>query len=334
MNYLRFPKIELHLHLDCSLSYDAVRQITPDITRNQYNRDFIAPEKCLDLADFLKRAPSGFQLMQTESALRLVVGDLVRQLKQENVLLAEIRFAPLLHTQGSLSAHRVVEIVEDETRKQAADSGIKLGLILATVRRFSKQHSMRTAQLAVDFKGSSVVGFDIAGDEAGYPLAPHIPAFQWVKEHGIPITAHAGEARGPGSIRETLKHLSPDRLGHGIRCIEDPALMEQIRDEEIMLEVCPTCNIQTDIYPDYNSHPVNRLLESGIKLSINTDARTITNITLTEEYQKLADTFHWDSAVLFQTNISALDASFIPESEKSELRNTLQQQVRSLQTEI
>lgn len=323
MSLKNLPKIELHLHLDCSLSYNVVRQLNQDISRKEYQNRFIAPEKCVDLADFLKRAPSGFQLMQNEKAVRLVIADLVQQLKQENVVLAEIRFAPHLHISETLTPESVVDIVNDEVQKQAQENNIKLGIILATVRHFSDTASTETARLAVDYKGSNIVGFDIAGDEAGFPLENHLQAFELANQNNIPCTAHAGEALGSGSITETLNNLKPNRIGHGVRCIEDDLVMERLRDAQILLEICPTCNIQTDVFQTYMEHPVDRIKRFGIPVSINTDARTITNITLTDEYQKLMDVFKWSLTDLYEVNMNALNGSFINEEVKPSVENIL-----------
>src|ERR1700688_123393 len=134
MELRSLPKIELHLHLDCSLSYQAVSTLAPSVTREEYQRDYIAPARCANLADFLSRAPMGFRLMQTEDSLRLVVEDLFQQLIEDGVIYAEIRFAALLHTQRGLSAERVVEVVERAIERLIRETGVQAGVILCTLR--------------------------------------------------------------------------------------------------------------------------------------------------------------------------------------------------------
>ena len=147
MKLRSLPKIELHLHLDCSLSYQAVSALAPSVTREEYQRDYIAPARCANLAEFLSRAPKGFRLMQTEDSLRLVTEDVFQQLVEDGVIYAEIRFAPLLHTERGLSPERVVAVVERTVERLIQETGMLAGLILCTLRHFTEAQSMLTAKL-------------------------------------------------------------------------------------------------------------------------------------------------------------------------------------------
>jgi adenosine deaminase len=319
MDWTALPKVELHLHLDCSLSYEVVSQIDPSITLAEYRRDFVAPEKCVDLADALRCAPSSYPLMQTEEHLHLVTLDLFEQLRRDNVLYAEIRFAPLLHTEGGLSAHDVVACVEAAAAQAVDSTGIEAHLVLCTLRHFSAAASLQTVRLVEEFGSTRVAGFDIAADEAGYPVDAHITAFQYARDAGIPCTAHAGEACGPDSVWETLQHLGPARLGHGVRSVEDPRLVEHLRKQKIHLEVCPTCNVLTDIYDTYADHPIDILYREGVSVGVNSDARTLANITLNQEYAKLHQTFGWAAADFLQVNRNALKAAFVADDVRDKL---------------
>ena len=154
-------------------------------------------------------------------------------------------------------------------------------------------------------------------------LMRRFPAFRYAIDHGLHRTAHAGEARGPDSVWETLREFQPSRIGHGVRSIEDPALVEHLIRERIHLEVCPTSNLQTGISREYTEHAVDDLYRAGVPLSINTDTRTITNITLTEEYRNLEQHFGWTAADLLACNQAAVEAAFVEESTKRELRERL-----------
>jgi adenosine deaminase len=319
------PKVELHLHLDCSLSFDVVRKLRPQISEIEYKNNFIAPEKCLNLADFLKCASNGINLMQTESELRAVVEDLFNQLKSENVIYTEIRFAPLQHLQGGLSAEEVVEIVADSVTEYAESSGIKAKLILCTLRHYGEDESFRTIKLVEGFmKNSCVAGFDIAADEAGFPINNHIKAFEHAIKKDIPRTAHAGEAKGAESIWETLEKFKPQRIGHGVRSIEDSKLIDHLIKNQVHLEVCPTCNIQTNVFKEYYEHPIDFLHSKGVSVGVNTDARSLVNISLTEEYSKLMKVFNWEITDLFKCNQNALNHAFISEEEKKVLQRKLE----------
>ncbi len=319
MNFQQLPKIELHLHLDCSLSYDVVHQIDPSVSPADYRKKFIAPAKCNDLADYLTRAPQGFALMQTERQLQLVTRDLFDQLQRDSVIYAEIRFAPLQHLQKGLTPENVVEIVDQASVNAIRETGIEARLILCTLRHFSEAQSLETVKLVERFRGTTVAGFDIAADEAGYPIDAHLAAFRYATDHNIPCTAHAGEARGPESVWETLKNFHPSRIGHGVRSIEDPQLIEHLKTNGIHLEVCPSCNVQIDIFDQFADHPIDTLYRAGLSVGVNTDTRTITNITLTQEYQKLHQTFGWTAAHFLRCNLNAIKAAFIPEKLKKAL---------------
>jgi adenosine deaminase len=319
MNLQQLPKVELHLHLDCSLSYEVVQKIDPTITEEVYARDFIAPAKCTDLADFLTRAVKGFSLMQTKEQLQLVVHDLFKQLAADNMLYAEIRFAPLLHIEKGLTAYEVVAATEAALANAVKETDIEARLILCTLRHHTEAQSMETVKLAEQFKGTYVAAFDIAGDEAGFPVDAHIKAFQYAREKNIPVTAHAGEAKGAESVWETLKAFSPSRIGHGVRSAEDEKLVAHLRDNNIHLEICPTCNVQINIYDRLRDHPIDKLYRAGVSLNVNTDCRTITNISLNREYENLQREFGWTKAHFYQCNVNALKAAFIPEAVKEKL---------------
>ncbi|MBN1642088.1 MAG: adenosine deaminase [Anaerolineae bacterium] len=319
MDWAALPKVELHLHLDCSLSYGVVSQIDPSITLERYRTEFVAPPKCADLADYLRRAPSSYPLMQTEEQLRLVTLDLFEQLREDHVLYAEMRFAPLLHTQRGLSPRQVVASVEAATAEGVRRTGVEARIILCTLRYFSEAQSLETVRLVKDFCGTYVAGFDIAADRPGDVFDEHVAAFRYARDHGIPFTAHAGETRGADNVWETVQRFAPSRLGHGVPCLERPALVEHLRQHRIHLEICPTSNIQTNTFDTYADHPIERLYRNGISVGVNTDTRTISDITLSQEYEKLHETFGWEAQDFLQCNRNALKAAFIPDQVRDSL---------------
>lgn len=323
MDTTAIPKVELHLHLDCSLSYDVVSRINHTITPSEFESNFIAPAKCTNLADYLTRARHGIAMMQTEQELRWVTADLFEQLRKDNILYAEIRFAPLLHTQKGLTPEQVVEIVDSEAARASIVSGVEARLILCTLRHFPKEQSIATVKLVERFLGRLVAALDIAGDEAGFPVDAHIPAFQYAITSKIPRTAHAGEACGPASVWETLKHFQPTRIGHGVRSIEDAGLIEHLKQTRIHLEVCPTSNVQTNVIGAIGDHPANWLYSAGVSIGINTDARTISNVTLANEYETLYLMFGWSTEHFRTCNMNALEAAFLPEKTKRQLADRL-----------
>ena len=317
------PKVELHVHLDCCLSFDVVSKLNPGITREKYNKDFIGANKYKNLADFLKLIHHSLELMQTEEGLRLAAQDLFQQFKQENVIYAEIRFAPLLHLQQGLTPGEVVRIVEESVSRCVEETGVEAGIILCTLRHHTKEQSMTTIKLAEQFQGTRVAALDLSADEAGFPLDAHIAAFQYARQKGIHCTAHAGEAKGPESVWETLEHFKPTRIGHGVRSIEDPELVEELKRKNIHLEVCPSCNVQIDVFDTYADHPIDRLYNAGVSVGINTDGRTISNISLTDEYDRLQQTFGWGAKHFLKCNQNALAAAFLSKEKKHLLEKGL-----------
>ncbi len=325
MDFSKLPKVELHLHLDCSLSFAAVSRIDPSITRQEYLRDFNAPAKCTNLTDFFERASKGTALLQTEEHLRLAAFDVFEQLQRDNIIYAEILLVPFMHTLGGLSPEKVVEIVNDAIARVSQETGIEARLILSTLRHYSAKQSLATVKMVERFKDTHVAGIDLGAYEAGFPIFAHIPAFQYALQRGIPRTVHAGEARGAESVWETLSHLHPSRIGHGVRSVEDPTLVEHLRKENIHLELCPTSNIQINLYNTYADHPIDNFYKWGLSIGINTDTRTIANVTLTQEYEKLHTVFGWDQQHFLNCNLHAIHASFLPE----EVKQRLAQQVHT-----
>jgi len=324
MDLKTLPKVELHFHIDCSLSFDAVSRLAPGVSREEYARDYVAPARCANLAEFLTRAPKGFLLMQTEEALQLVAEDVMQQLAVDGVIYAELRFAPLLHTERGLSPQHVVAIVDRAVDHLIRETGVEARLILCTLRHFTETQSMETARLVEEFRGSRVVALDIAGDEAGFPLTPHISAYRYARDHGLFRTAHAGEGLGPESVWETLRALDPHRIGHGTRSHEDPELVAHLVRERIHLELCPSSNVQ--IIPSIHSmeeHPIDRLYRAGVSLNVNTDSRMLTPTTMTKEYEHLQRAFRWNKQDLLCTNIMGLEAAFVDGGSREKLNKAL-----------
>ncbi len=320
MDYNKQPKVEIHLHLDCSLSFEIVKQLKPSVTLKEYQESFIAPAKCSDLAEYIKTAIKSIELMQTKEQLRLVTLDLFKQLKADNVIYAEIRFAPLQHLLKGLTPEQVVETVNMATDEGIKKYGIHAGIILCTLRHYTEEQSLKTVNLVKHYQGTHVVGFDIAADEAGFPIDNHIRAFQFAKNNHIKCTAHAGEAKGPESVWETLENFHPSRIGHGVRSAEDDKLLTFLKTNNIHLEVCPTSNIQVNVFDKIENHPANKIYNSGVSMSINTDCRTISNVTLTREYDLMKQIFNWNRLHFNKCNLEAIEHSFATEDVKNKIK--------------
>ena len=304
-------KIELHVHLDCSMSYPVAVQIQPGLTEDEWRELLVAPGRCLNLADYLTRADRAVAMLQTEKALELITHDLFRLWKADGVTYGECRFAPLEHTSGGLTADRVLETVCNSFADCSRETGIGGGVIVCSLRHYSARKALESADLALGFQHRGVIGFDLAGDEAGFGLEPQIEAFRRVRLGGMPVTAHAGEACGAESIWEVLRYLEPTRIGHGVRCVEDSELMNVLRDNQIFLEICPTSNVQTGVVAKLEDHPVNRIYEHGIPLCINTDSRTTTPVSLSSEFALMRSVFGWTDLHFQRCGENARAARFL-----------------------
>ena len=318
------PKVELHLHLDCSLSYEVVHELDPSISKEEFEKEFKVPFDCRSLVEYIKRAQRPIQLMQTPEQLRLVTLDLFKQLKADNVVYAEIRFAPLQHLQKGMTPEEVVKVVNEATSEAISTYGVEAGIILCTLRHYSEAESLQTVRLAHQFQNTHVVGFDIAADEAGFPVDNHIKAFQLAHEHNIHCTAHAGEACGPESVWESLDVFMPSRIGHGVRSAEDDLLLQHLKKHNIHLEVCPTSNIKTGVFESIEKHSAPKIFASGVSMSINTDGRTISDATLTEEYELMNKVFQWNIQQLRHCNLEAIRHSFANDNIKQKIKQLIE----------
>lgn len=317
------PKVEIHLHLDCSLSIDSVSALVPGMTLERYRDEYLAPAKCRNLVDYFRYLEAPQALLQNAEALKIATADLMRQLHEDNVVYAEIRFAPHLHLQGGLTPEQVVEAVLEGRREGWKHHPVETRLILCTLRHYDTATGMKVLELAGTYRTEGVGGIDLAGDEAGFSLDPHVPVFTAAAERGIPATAHAGEASGADSVREVVERLGVRRVGHGVRSIEDEAVVNLLIEREVHLETCPSCNIQIDVFDRYQDHPIDRLAMRGVSVGVNTDARGPTALTLALEYSRLHGVFGWDEAAFRRANQRALSAAFLDEPTRKRLAERL-----------
>lgn len=304
------PKVELHVHLDTSLTWGCLSRIEPGIPEPLWRQRYAAPRRCTSLAEFLRHTDPALRLLQRERNLRIAMDQLVRELRGEGVIYAEIRFAPLLHLQGDMDLRTVARAAGEALAEACAETGMEGRLLFCTLRHFDERDSMRSAELALEFRDRGVAGFDLASDEAAHGIGAHERAFRLVADEGLPSTAHAGEARGADSVREVLDGLGVRRIGHGVRSGEDPVLVEELARRRIHLEVCPGSNLQTGVFPSMEAHSIDRLYRAGVSLGINTDGRGLCDTTLAREYGLVAETFGWGHREFLDTNHMALEAAF------------------------
>lgn len=310
----KLPKIELHLHIDGSVRVETANFLMGrDVTK-----EMIYDETSKDLTTYLNKFDLPTSLMQTKENITRISRELAEDLKKDNILYAEVRFGPIQHIHEGLSLEEVVEAA----LKGLSQVDIKTNLILCMMRYSSFEDNKRIVELAAKYLNKGVCAIDLAGAEALYKTSDFQELFAIARRLNVPFTIHAGEADGVTSIESAL-NFGTKRLGHGIRCLDDDQMVKRIINDNITLEVCPTSNLNTQMFPDYQSHPIKKLLDLGIKVTVSTDNRTISNVTLTDEYRRLIKFQGFTINDLLTCNINAVEASFLPEFEKKELINEL-----------
>ena len=310
-------KIELHVHLDGSIRPTTISELL-DISLEEAIKLSTVSNKTNSLKEYLDKFDIPLKIMQTKENLVRVSKELAEDLQKDNVIYAEIRFAPNKHLEQGLTLDEVITSI----LKGLREVPIKTNLILCMMRGDSFNKNLKVIKYAKKYLGQGVVGIDLAGNEATYPVNDYKELFDIAKKEDIPFTIHAGEADGALSIINAI-NLGAKRIGHGVHAIESEEALNLIKEKDITLEVCPKSNLDTNIYNKIEEHPIKKLFDKGIKVTLNTDNRTVSNITLNETYEELKDTFKFTDEDFIRMNKNAIECAFINETEKQELLELL-----------
>jgi len=311
--------IDLHLHLDGSLTSDDVEYLA-HIQQVQlpegFEKKICVPSYCLSLNDYLKRFTIPLSVLQSKETLKAGTKRLLDRLQSQGLIYVEIRFAPQFHTKLGLTQKEVVQAVL-EGRKE---SSLKSNLILCCMRNDRNGKKNReTIDLAKEFLNKGVVAIDLAGAEGLYPTSMFEPLFNYAKEQGVPFVIHAGEADGVASMQSALD-FGAKRIGHGVRAIRSEKLMERLKESQIPLEMCITSEVQTKAISSLEACPLKPMLEKGLNITINTDDMGISNITLNSEFALIKNHFKIHKPQIKKLIMNSLKASFLSEEEKKELK--------------
>lgn len=318
--------IDLHLHLDGSLNpentFEMAKMSGVELTysKEEIKEKLMVEPNCTNLKEYLEKFDLPLKLLQTRECIAYAVYELVRDLHQQGLYYAEIRFAPQLHTQRGLLQEEAVQAAIDGRNKAIADFDLPVNLILCCMRgdaNFSE--NICTINAAEKYLGKGVCAVDLAGNEAAYPTELFEEVFAVANEKKIPIIIHAGEAAGAESIRQALK-LGAVRIGHGIHAVEDEELMNILKHRNIYLEMCYSSNLQTKTVDKAENYPIVKFLNSGLGVTLNTDNLTVSNTTLKREYRLIQKQFSLDDDALLKIALNSADAAFITEKEKDELK--------------
>ena len=321
----QIPKTDLHVHLDGSLRLSTILELAdkqgveipgdPE-TEEELAEVMNAGAICEDLTDYLKAFDITLSVLQTEEALYRAAFELGEDAARENVKYMEVRYSPLLHTDNELSYPVIVEAVGEGLREAKRQYGLMSGQIICGIRHMTPEASLRMAELCVAFKNKGVVGFDLAGAEANNPAKDYRDAFYLVRNNNVNLTIHAGEAYGPESIHQALHMGGAHRIGHGTRLREDGDLLNYVNDRRIPLEVCLTSNVQTRACKSFESHPLAFYMSYGLRCTINTDNRLVTDTTVTDEFCRAVQYYNFNIGDLRKLMINGFKSSFLPYRKK------------------
>lgn len=334
----RAPKVLLHDHLDGGLRPSTIVELAdqarhdglPAADPDELARWFAATASRGSLEQYLEGFHHTVSVTQTAEALRRVARECAEDLDADGVAYAEIRFAPELHTQHGLALDDVVEAVLDGFNQAMTERDVVIGVICSAMRTAARSYEI--AELAVRWRDQGVIGFDIAGAEAGYPPTQHLDAFHLVRRANFHLTIHAGESFGLKSIWEALQWCGAERLGHGLRVTDDirvdteatphlGRLASYVRDRRIPLEMCPTSNVNTGGVRSIADHPIDLLRRLRFRVTVNTDNRLMSDITLSEEFARLDDAFDLDLGEMEWLTINAMKSAFWPFDDRLRIIN-------------
>ena len=339
----RAPKVLLHDHLDGGLRPATIVELAaqsgyaglPATDADELARWFHEAADSGSLVRYLETFAHTVGVMQTADALRRVARECAEDLAADGVVYAEVRFAPELHTDGGLHLEQVVEAVLDgfaEGERAAADAGspIVVRALLTAMRTAAR--STEIARLVVAYRDRGVVGFDIAGAEDGYPPTRHLDAFEYLRRENAHFTIHAGEAFGLPSIWEAIQWCGAERLGHGVRIVDDITvddagrprlgrLAAYVRDRRVPLEMCPSSNVQTGAAASIAAHPIGMLRELGFRVTVNTDNRLMSSTSMSREMFLLSEAFGYGLTDLQWLTLNAMKSAFIPFDQRLRIIN-------------
>ena len=334
----RAPKALLHDHLDGGLRPETVVELAreygydalPTTDVEELKTWFNQGAKRNDLVLYLETFAHTVGVMQHRDAIERCAYECAQDLAADHVVYAEVRFAPELHTDAGLTLDEVVEAVLDGFRRGSADTDLTIYAICSAMRTAARSYEI--ADVAIRYRDAGVVGFDIAGAEAGYPPTRHLDAFQYVNRENFHATIHAGEAFGLPSIWEAVQFCGAERLGHGVRVVDDiesdgngsaklGRLAAYIRDCRIPLELCPTSNVNTGVVSSIAEHPIGLLGRLRFRVTLNTDNRLMSDTSMTREMAQLAEAFGWDLDDFEWITVNAMKSAFASFPERLRLIN-------------
>ena len=336
----RLPKAELHCHLDGSLRPETMLDLGRALDRPMPApdadslREYMIVDDARNLEDYLERFAITLSVMQTEPALERIAYELAEDAARDGVRYIEVRYAPVLNVREGLSLEQAVEAPLRGLARAEAEHGVKGRVIVTAIRNMAPSVSQELAELAVAYRHRGVVGFDLAGGEAGNPAKAHRNAFEYARSHDLACTCHAGEGDGADSVRQAVHVCGAHRIGHATRLIEDSSLTDYCNDHRIALEICLTSNVQTRATDSYASHPFREYYDRGLNVVLNTDNRLMSGVTLTDEYMHAAESLDFGFDELARVALNGFESCFLPYEERMQLVAEVQREITALRSVV
>lgn len=320
----QLPKVELHVHIEGAIQPETVLRLA-DRNRVDLPADSVAGMrewfKFTDFHHFVEVYLTISKCIRKPEDLILIAEEFAREQARQNILYTEANYTAMtLLTYCGIPWDEQFDALQQGFAKVPET---KVNLILDIVRQWTPDKGEKVAEWCIGAKDKGVVAIGLSGHEMQDPVSAHTHSFAEAKKAGLKCSAHAGENKGAESIREVLEYAFPDRIGHGVRCIEDGKLVQQLRDRQIHLEVSPTSNVCIGVFPDLASHSLPQMLDEGLSVSINSDDPPYFNTTLTDEWIKCAETFNLSSDILYTLCIGAADKSFQSDADKTSLKERI-----------
>ena len=332
MDFLALPKIELHCHLDGCLRPETIIDIAlkdgiqlPSYERNELQKELIAPLECESLDDYLKRFSLPNLVMQSKENLRRITFELFEDAAKENVKYMEVRFAPLLHTLKDLDVEEIIQAVLEGMKAAAKRFDIRGNIILSCMRTMPVESAFEVVEKGRKFLGKGVVAIDLcASEEEGF-CRRFIEPIALARNYGYRVTIHAGETGVGKNVLEAVELLGAERIGHGVFIKDCAEAYTIVKDRQVVLEMCPTSNVQTKAVRNYREHPIYLFHKDGIKVTINTDNRTVSDTTMTKECQLVNNEFNLGEEDYRQIYVNSVEASFADKDTKEWCLSRLEQ---------
>jgi len=320
------PKTELHCHLDGSLRLNTILELAekdkvdlPTRDPDMLRKAVTVQSNGITLPEYIKKFDLTLKVLQTPESLTRTAFELAEDCSKENVLYLEVRYSPILHTKQGMTTMESVDAVIKGLKQAEEEFKIKTGIIICGIRSISPEVSYQLAELAVAFKNRGVVGFDLAGVEENFPAKDHKEAFYLILDNNINTTLHAGEDFGPESIHQAVHYCGAHRIGHGVRLKEDGDLLNYITDHRIAMEICMTSNIHTGSVKTYENHPFKFYYDYGLRVTLNTDNRLISNTSLTKEFMLAHQYFNLKIPDFKEIIINGFKSAFLPHRDRTNM---------------